>query len=244
MPAERRSRCASRSWCASRSGCCAGVCGFLGIDFRPGHGRALPARRGAHDRRPPRRVAHAGRRQVPRPRAGRSGRGRALAGADDPDDAAWEKRPSATRAPAELGYRRVGAASRRSPSPRSGSGSSTGSSPGTAIYNIPSAARACAGRSTSPCSQRCFDEIAAPPRGRCAPASRSATAGRVQVVDPPSRRPLPLVDLAALPEARRAAEAAAPDAARRPSWPFDLARGPLLPRRSCCAWAPRSTACS
>ncbi len=61
----------------------------------------------------------------------------------------------------------------------------------------------------------------------------------MQVIDPPARLPLPVVDLSGLPVASRDLEArrqAAAEGAR----PFDLSAGPLL-RAGCCVWRAGST---
>ena len=71
--------CASRTSCRSGSGA-AGALRGSGDRLPPGHGRALQGDVGPDDRRPARRVAHAGRRQVPSVQRGRVARGGEVAG--------------------------------------------------------------------------------------------------------------------------------------------------------------------
>ena len=122
------------------------------------------------------------------------------------------------------------------PSPSSGSGSSTSSSPGSPVYNIPLAVRLQRrARRRPPWSAPVTRSCAA--TRRCAPPSPR----RDGQPRPGHRRraaplPLPVVDLAALPDAEREAEArrlAAEEAAA----PFDLGARPAAARRACCGSA-------
>src|SRR5206468_998980 len=65
---------------ARAGGDAAGHLRLPGARLPPGHGRALQGQVGPHDRRRPRRVAHAGRRQVPPAQGGGIRRGGAVAG--------------------------------------------------------------------------------------------------------------------------------------------------------------------
>ncbi|HEV7785970.1 MAG TPA: condensation domain-containing protein, partial [Thermoanaerobaculia bacterium] len=97
--------------------------------------------------------------------------------------------------------------------------------PGTSIYNIPGPLRL-EGLLDVAVLARAFDEIR-----RRHDVLRTRFEERegtgVQVVDPWHPKSLPVVDLGALPEARRRDEAARLTA-EEAAWPFDLERGPLL----------------
>ncbi len=97
--------------------------------------------------------------------------------------------------------------------------------PGSALYNLPSAVEA-EGRLYLGALAASLREIVR--RHEALRTTFAARAGEpVQVIHPRAAVELPVVDLAALPEPARMAEAQwlATEAARRP---FDLARGPLL----------------
>jgi pristinamycin I synthase-3/4 len=97
--------------------------------------------------------------------------------------------------------------------------------PGSAAYNMPGAFRI-AGPLDFAALAASLGEIAR--RHEALRTRFLAREGRpVQVIDPPRRRPLPVVDLAGLPAPVRAAEAGALAAAVARQ-PFDLAAGPLL----------------
>ena len=112
--------------------------------------------------------------------------------------------------------------------------------PGDAAYNMPVARRACAAASDAAALAAAPGRDRAPPRGaahhlrergrRAGPGDRSLP-----------RLPLPVVDLAALPEPRaRRRRAGAPRRLRgRSIWRAGRCCGP-----SCCGWARRSTCCS
>ncbi len=97
--------------------------------------------------------------------------------------------------------------------------------PGTGAFNLAGPLRL-RGRFDSRLLDRCFDEIF-----RRHETLRTRFGIRdgapVQIIDPPSSRPLPRVDLAGLPEPVRQREAEWL-AAQEQSLPFDLGRGPLL----------------
>ncbi|MFL6194099.1 MAG: amino acid adenylation domain-containing protein [Thermoanaerobaculia bacterium] len=97
--------------------------------------------------------------------------------------------------------------------------------PGSAVYNMLTALRIRGGLDLAALAAG-LDEVVR--RHEVLRARVVTVEGRpVEVVDPPGRRPLPLVDLSALPAPRRDPEALrlAEEEARRP---FDLERGPLL----------------
>ena len=272
--------CASRTWCARPEEV---------LRRRRRVPRPRPTTRrwrsptragGADDRRPPRRLAHAGRRQVPgareestpgSPSAGARGSPRTSLGeptrrlaeelgyaigrgraryrrrSGSGGRAGRGRRPRARRAPIRPAPRDGPC---RSPSPRSGSGSSTGWSRGAPIYNIPLAApparRARPRRPSPRASPRSSRRHEVAPhhlrRGR-RPAGAGRRAGRRRPARRrAARRPL-------RPARRRAARrrrggSPASEAAR----PFDLARGPLVraalvaPRRRATTW--RSSPCT
>ncbi len=97
--------------------------------------------------------------------------------------------------------------------------------PGTAIYNIPGPLRLL-GPLDAAVLARAFDEIR---RRHAVLRTRfeEREGAGIQIVDPWQPRPLPVVDLAALPEPARRDEAARLTA-EESVWPFDLERGPLL----------------
>ncbi len=97
--------------------------------------------------------------------------------------------------------------------------------PGTAFYNIPGAARM-HGRLSIPVLGAALDELVR--RHESLRTVFGDEAGRpFQIVLPPARVFLPVVDLAALPEAPREAELQR-QAVAETRRPFDLAKGPLL----------------
>ncbi|HYO16637.1 MAG TPA: non-ribosomal peptide synthase/polyketide synthase [Thermoanaerobaculia bacterium] len=97
--------------------------------------------------------------------------------------------------------------------------------PGTAAYNVPAAVRL-EGHLAVPLLAACLDEIVR--RHEALRTTFRRIDGRpAQVIVPPAKRLLPIVDLAALDPARREVETSrllVEDAER----PFDLATGPLL----------------
>jgi amino acid adenylation domain-containing protein len=97
--------------------------------------------------------------------------------------------------------------------------------PGSSAYNIPAAIRL-AGALDPAVLAACFDEVV---RRHAALRTTFLTVGGdpLQQVDPPAGIPLPLVDLAALPEEIRRPEALRRTTAEAAA-PFDLAAGPLL----------------
>ena len=76
---------------------------------------------------------------------------------------------------------------------------------------------------------------------RCAPRFAAVDGRPVQVIAAAGAPPLPVVDLAALPAARREARGAAAGRARRRGRPFDLAARPAAARRCCCGSRGAST---
>ncbi len=100
--------------------------------------------------------------------------------------------------------------------------------PGSAAYNIPAALRL-AGELRLPALGAALSEVV---RRQAALRTRFVqVAGEAaQVIDPPARLPLPLVDLSGLPSAAREREAGR-QAAAEGARPFDLSSGPLLRAR-------------
>ncbi|HSK80240.1 MAG TPA: non-ribosomal peptide synthase/polyketide synthase [Thermoanaerobaculia bacterium] len=100
--------------------------------------------------------------------------------------------------------------------------------PGQPVYNIPLTARLCGPLAVPALGDALAEVVRRHEALRTTFAASAAMAGEpVQIVSPPGARPLPLADLAGLPEEPRRAEAerlAREEALR----PFDLARGPLV----------------
>ena len=180
----------------------------------------------------------------------------ALRGADArrPGRRASRRRWPPARGPARAAARPGRAGRRRgrcrSPSPRSGSGSSTSSTPGSAAYNIPAALRLARRRSPRRRSPPPGARSSAATR-RCAPASPRSTAGRssgsIRSIRRPRRsgaapRPAARRPRGAPAGRRRGGGARAAPLAAEARRPFDLAAraAPAAPRLSC-GWAPRTT---
>ena len=194
--------------------------------------RSSPPRSLSRVRDALRRRAAAARRCSRRPTvgAGRAARARRAAARGD---------PSGDRRRSCAGRRAGGRC--RSPSPSSGSGSSTSSSPASPAYNMPRRPRATGRRARPwPRLQRALAEIV-----RRHEALRTTFVGRggepVQVILPaPAASPLPVVDLAGLPERPARGGARALGAAEAPPARSTSAQGRCCAPR-CCGSATAST---
>ena len=134
-----------------------------------------------------------------------------------------------SQAPPLRAGRRADGGACRSPSPRSGSGSSTSSEPGRGAYNIPAALPPERAARRAGAAQRRSDEIVrrhealrttfADGDGDGAGAGGAEPAGAARPAAGRPRR---------APGGRTRDEVAAPAPRTRPRRPFDLARGPLL----------------
>ena len=114
--------------------------------------------------------------------------------------------------------------------------------PGSAAYNIPVRAAAAGRAGRGGAGARAGRDRARATR-RCAPPSREVDGAPVQVIAPVGGFALPVEDLSALPRGGARGGGAAAGARRRRARPFDLARGPAVPRARCCGWATTSTCC-
>src|SRR5262249_23056632 len=96
---------------------------------------------------------------------------------------------------------------------------------GTALYNVPVAFHLAGSGLQVAALARALDEVVHRHEALRTVFRESAEGEPVQVVQPFLASPLPVIDLAGLPDVRTAAEELALSVARQP---FDLAGGPLL----------------
>ena len=128
-------------------------------------------------------------------------------------------------------------AAARSPSPRSGSGSSIGWSRAAAAYNVPLALRL-RGRLDAAALGAALGEIVRAPRGAAHQLPRRGPRGSLQVIAPPP--PAVAAGRRSGGAARRRGRGAPARPARRRRRPFDLSAGSAAALPRCCGWAART----